>query len=66
MVRRLLRWILVALTAVFVAQMLLRAGSRTAAGAQPPPAHSDRMAAMPWAPASHARGRSAGVMPPMA
>lgn len=66
MAARLVRWLLVALTAAFVAHMLMRAGARPGPSAQAAPGHNERIAAMPCAPAFHASSRSAGFMPPMA
>ena len=66
MAARLVRWLLVALTAAFVAHMLMRAGTRPGPTAQAVPGHNDRIAAMPCAPAFQASSRSPGVMPPMA
>ena len=66
MVRRLIRWILVAVTAALVAHMLIKAGNRRDGLAQAAPPQSDRIAAIPWAPAAQASGRSSGVIPPIA
>ena len=65
MLRRILRWILVAMTAVLIAHMILRAAGPVRA-AQSVPTHSERIAATPWAPACQASSRSAGPSPPMA
>ena len=66
MVRRLIRWMLVALTAAFLAHMLLKAGARRDGLVQAGPPHSEPMAAMPWAPADQASSRSPGFIPPIA
>lgn len=66
MLRRFLRWLVVALTAALIAHMLMRASSRPQNTAQATPAQSERIAAIPWAPALQASSRSSGPIPPMA
>lgn len=68
MSRRFLKWLIVALITaalVMALQQLLEPGASAAVpagrGYQSP-----LMAAMPWAPASQASGRSASFIPPMA